>query len=91
MLMATVMLIRSLEIFHTSCKKKETTIPAELSPHWMLLSYKKPVMVSSLLAEHPAANAVDEDIRTYWSAVPGNNNEWISIDLQKNVQSMLYN
>jgi xylan 1,4-beta-xylosidase len=63
--------------------KKKIISPAELSPHWMLLSYKKPVMVSSVAAGHAAVNAVDEDVRTYWSAASGNNNEWISIDLQE--------
>jgi len=63
--------------------KKKIISPAELSPHWMLLSYEKPVTVSSVLAGHPATDAVDEDIRTYWSAASGNTNEWISIDLQK--------
>lgn len=63
--------------------KKKISSADELSPHWMLLSYKKPVMVSSVLAEHLAANAVDEDIRTYWSAASGNNGEWISVDLEK--------
>ena len=49
---------------------------------WMLLNYKKPVMVSSTLgAGHPANDAVDEDIKTYWSAATGNRGEWIQSDL----------
>ena len=49
---------------------------------WMLLNYKKPVLVSSTLgAGHPANDAVDEDIKTYWSAATGDPGEWIQTDL----------
>lgn len=49
---------------------------------WMLLNYKKPVRVSSTLAPgHPANDAVDEDIKTYWSAATGDKGEWIESDL----------
>lgn len=48
---------------------------------WMLLNYKKPVSVSSSLGGHPANDAVDEDIKTYWSAESGNKGEWIQTDL----------
>jgi xylan 1,4-beta-xylosidase len=49
---------------------------------WMLLNYKKPVLVSStLVSAHPANDAVDEDIRTYWSAATGDKGEWIQSDL----------
>jgi len=55
----------------------------ELFPQWMLLSYNKPVEVSSELAGYPKKYAVNEDIRTYWSAQTGNKGEWITIDLLK--------
>jgi hypothetical protein len=48
---------------------------------WMLLNYKKPVVVSSSLPGHPANDAVDEDIKTYWSALTGDKGEWIQTDL----------
>jgi len=48
---------------------------------WMLLNYNKPVEVSSSLTGYPANNAVDENIRTYWSATSGNKGEWIKTDL----------
>ncbi len=48
---------------------------------WMLLSYNKKVEVSSSLDGYPATNAVNEDIRTYWSAQTGNKGEFISVDL----------
>ena len=48
---------------------------------WMLLNYKKPVMVSSTLGAYTANNVVDESIRTYWSAATANSGEWISSDL----------
>lgn len=48
---------------------------------WMLLNYKKPVQVSSTLAGYPANNAVDESIKTYWSAASADKGEWIQTDL----------
>jgi hypothetical protein len=57
--------------------------PEELFPNWMLLSYNKPVEVSSELAAHPKKYTADEEIRTFWSAKTGNKGEWISMDLQK--------
>ena len=48
---------------------------------WMLLSYKKPVLVSSTLASYYANNAVDENIKTYWSAASNNKGEFIQTDL----------
>jgi hypothetical protein len=48
---------------------------------WMLLNYNKPVQVSSTLGGDAANNAVDEMIKTYWSATSGNNGEWIQTDL----------
>jgi hypothetical protein len=48
---------------------------------WMLLNYNKPVRVSSSLQGYPANNAVDENMKTYWSAASGNAGEWIESDL----------
>ena len=48
---------------------------------WMLLNYNKPVEVSSTLGGYHANNAVDENIKTYWSAVSANKGEWIQTDL----------
>ncbi|OQP49397.1 xylosidase [Niastella yeongjuensis] len=48
---------------------------------WMLLNYSKPVTVSSTLASYYANFAVDENIKTYWSAATGNKGEWIATDL----------
>jgi len=48
---------------------------------WMLLNYNKPVQVSSSLNGYPPNNAVDENIRSYWSASTGKAREWISTDL----------
>lgn len=48
---------------------------------WMLLNYKKPVKVSSTLGNYASNNAVDESIKTYWSAATGNKGEWIESDL----------
>jgi hypothetical protein len=53
------------------------------SPGWMLLSYDKAVTASSSLEKFPAKNAVDEDVRTWWSAASGNKGEWLQLDLGK--------
>jgi xylan 1,4-beta-xylosidase len=50
-------------------------------PIWMLLNYKKPVLVSSTLDSYTANNAVDENIKTYWSAASGSKGEFIQTDL----------
>lgn len=48
---------------------------------WMLLNYNKPVRVSSTLSAFTANNAVDENMKTYWSALSANKGEWIISDL----------
>lgn len=48
---------------------------------WMLLNYNKPVKVSSTLGSFQPNFAVDEDIKTYWSAKTGGANEYIQTDL----------
>lgn len=50
-------------------------------PEWYLLNYKKPVTVSSTLASFFSNNAVDESIKTYWSAKTADKGEWIQSDL----------
>src|SRR5574339_107849 len=50
-------------------------------PGWMLLNYNKPVQVSSTLGGYVPNHAVDELIKTYWSAATGNKDEWIQTDL----------
>lgn len=62
--------------------QKYMTGPEDFQLSGMLLSYKKPVEVSSTMPGHSAENATDEEIRTYWSANSGNKGEWILIDLQ---------
>jgi hypothetical protein len=57
--------------------------PEELFPGWMLLSYNKPVEVSSALPGHPKDFAADEEVRTYWSAATGDKGEWITMDLRQ--------
>jgi xylan 1,4-beta-xylosidase len=48
---------------------------------WMLLNYNKPVIASSTLGNYTANNAVDESIKTYWSAISANEGEWLQSDL----------
>lgn len=48
---------------------------------WYLLNYKKPVQVSSTLGAHNANDAVDENVKTYWSAATANKGEYIQSDL----------
>lgn len=48
---------------------------------WMLLNYQKPVQASSFINGHLPNMAVDENIKTYWSARSGNEGEWFQSDL----------
>src|SRR5690606_35612904 len=64
----------------TQDKYLKTTGPGSFTG-WMLLNYKKPVRVSSTLNAFNANNAVDENIKTYWSARTGDRGEWIESDL----------
>jgi len=65
-----------------------TYLPSQNANHikglfagWMLLNYQKPVQVSSTLGGFQPNFAVDEDIKTYWSAKTGDKNEWFQTDL----------
>jgi hypothetical protein len=60
---------------------KKISVPEELFPSWMLLSYNKKVEVSSTLDGFPAKNAVDENLRTWWSASTSDKGEYFSVDL----------
>lgn len=48
---------------------------------WMLLNYQKPVLASSTLGSYAPNYAVDESIKTYWSAATGNPGEFFQTDL----------
>jgi xylan 1,4-beta-xylosidase len=48
---------------------------------WMLLNHAKPVRASSTLGGFVPNLAVDEDIKTYWSAATGDPGEWFETDL----------
>jgi hypothetical protein len=48
----------------------------------MMLSYHKPVTASSALENHPAELAVDESIKTWWTA-EGSKGEWLQVDLEE--------
>ena len=48
---------------------------------WMLLNYNKPVQASSTLGGYHPNHAVDELIKTYWSAASANKGEWFQTDL----------
>ena len=48
---------------------------------WMLLNFNKPVRASSSLGGYQPNLAVDEDIKTYWSAKSGDKGEWFETDL----------
>ncbi len=60
---------------------KKVDQPSELFTGWMLLNYNKPVRVSSSLAGYSANYAVDEQMKTYWSAASSKKGEWIETDL----------
>jgi xylan 1,4-beta-xylosidase len=48
---------------------------------WMLLSRHRPVAASSSLEGFAPELAVDEDVRTWWSARTGDAGEWFQVDL----------
>jgi hypothetical protein len=65
-----------------------TFLPSEKKNHlsesfagWMLLNCNKQVQVSSTLGGFQANLAVDEDIKTYWSAKTSSKNEYFQTDL----------
>ena len=62
---------------------RKISSPEELFPGWMLLSYNKEVSASSVSGLNTAQKAVDEDIRTWWSAETGNANEYFTLNLQQ--------
>ena len=62
--------------------KKRMTGPEDYLPSGMLLSYNKPVQVSSTLPGHPKENVTGEEIRKFWSATTGDKGEWVAVDLQ---------
>jgi hypothetical protein len=49
---------------------------------WMLLSYKKPVKVSSARDTFTAEKLTDENVKTFWVASKNNDRQWAEIDLQ---------
>ncbi|MHA8065723.1 discoidin domain-containing protein [Aquirufa sp. ROCK2-A2] len=55
--------------------------PRDLFTGWMLLNYNKPVKVSSSLQAYSPNFAVDEQLKTYWSAKSNKKGEWIESDL----------
>ena len=56
---------------------------AAQDPEWMLLSYKKPTTASSTAGGSDPMLAVNEDIRTWWSAAASAPGEWLCTDLGK--------
>jgi hypothetical protein len=55
--------------------------PASLFTGWMLLSYRKAATASSTDGAHAAANATDEDPRTWWTAADNAPGQTLAIDL----------
>ncbi len=71
----------------------DITNPADRFTGWMLLSYRKPVTVSSTDSIYTASNLTDENMRTCWSARTGQPGEWMEIDLGavKQIQAIQVN
>jgi len=55
----------------------------EENPRWMLLSYQAKMESSSAQGGFEASNAADENIRTWWAAESGSQDEWLVMDLGK--------
>ncbi|XVQ16159.1 family 43 glycosylhydrolase [Spirillospora sp. CA-255316] len=65
----------------------------EASPGWMLLSYRAAAAASSSLEGHAPELAVNEDVRTWWTAASRELGEWLRLDLgeQKTVHAIQVN
>ena len=50
-------------------------------PDWYLLSYGKVVSASSCDPLHPAENAVDENVQTWWRAADHRSEQFLTVDL----------
>ena len=50
---------------------------------WMLLSYDKPVKVSSVFEDYTAERLVDENIESFWIAKDNGDQQWIEVDLEE--------
>jgi xylan 1,4-beta-xylosidase len=61
--------------------RKKFRKPADYFTGWMLLSYQKNTEASSSLVRFPSSQAVDENIKTHWSAQTNKNGEWLMVDL----------
>ena len=48
---------------------------------WNLLSYGKKAKISSMRDNHQGQLALDEDMRTFWSARDGSEGQWLTVDL----------
>jgi xylan 1,4-beta-xylosidase len=57
----------------------------ELFTGWMLLSYRKPARAASERDTFPASSVTDEDPRSFWVAASNRPGEWLTIDLQRDL------
>jgi xylan 1,4-beta-xylosidase len=62
---------------------KELANKDELFTGWMLLSYKKHAVASSVKDTFQVSNVTDENPRTFWVANTAKAGEFVTIDLQK--------
>jgi hypothetical protein len=63
--------------------KNKWTNKDALFTGWMLLSYKKPCMASSIRDTFNAGKITDENPRTFWVADKNRKGEWVTVDLEK--------
>jgi beta-xylosidase len=50
------------------------------------VSYRKPARASSALPAHPPAGVTDEDPRTFWVAASAGTDQWVIVDLPREVE-----
>ena len=67
--------------FPMKMPSKKIEKPSDLFTGWMILNYNKPVQVSSSLGAYTSNYAVDEQMKTYWSAKTNKKGEFIQSDL----------
>lgn len=66
--------------------KKVNFAQESISTGMNLLSFGKTMTASTWQLGHEASKASDENIKTWWAAISGQKNEWLQMDLQKEMR-----
>lgn len=64
-------------------KLEQAALDPWSDPEWMLLSYGKSARASSNTDGKDALKAIDENVRTWWTATTSSPGEWLEVDLKR--------